>query len=172
MRRTLTIAAAAFSILCFACGASPGAGDTTQPASGATTTDAATPGEARLSLVSDDIGDHIADGDGFTLYLFTPDEADTATCEGSCAASWPPMLGSATGGDGVDQALIGSVERSDGSTQVTYNGWPLYYYEDDASAGQVEGQGESGVWYVVGAAGDAIKGGDEATPREDYYGDY
>ena len=69
-----------------------------------------------------------------TLYLFKADEGSTSTCYDDCAA-WPPLEADApTGGDGIDAGLLGTTERDDGTTQVTYAGHPLYYYAADEAA--------------------------------------
>ena len=63
----------------------------------------------------------------------------------------------AMAGEGVDATLLGTITRDDGSTQVTYNGWPLYYFHEDAAAGDTNGQGLGGVWFLVSPEGDAIE---------------
>ena len=80
---------------------------------------------------SEQYGEYIADSFGRALYMF---EADTqgsgakSACSGDCAVAWPPLTASVTqGGEGVSGDLIGTMQRDDGATQVTYNGWPLYY---------------------------------------------
>ncbi|HZI44358.1 MAG TPA: hypothetical protein VFD53_04000, partial [Ilumatobacter sp.] len=60
-----------------------------------------------------------------------------------------------TAGDGVDAALVGTVEHPIG-TQATYNGWPLYFFAGDDAPGDTNGQGQGGVWYVVDPTGNAI----------------
>ncbi len=114
--------------------------------------------DVQLALQTDPaLGDHLVDGDGRTLYLFTPDEQGASTCVDACAENWPPVLagGEVPVADGLDAALVGSVERADGSSQVTYGGWPLYTFVRDAAAGDTNGQGVNDVWYVVGADGNA-----------------
>jgi predicted lipoprotein with Yx(FWY)xxD motif len=103
-------------------------------------------------------GDFLVDDEGMSLYLFTRDTANTSTCYDECAVKWPPLLttGDPEAGDGVDQALLGTTERTDGTMQVTYNGWPLYYWWEDKAAGDVNGQGVGDVWYLVNPAGEGI----------------
>jgi predicted lipoprotein with Yx(FWY)xxD motif len=93
-----------------------------------------------------------------TLYLYTKDTPNTSTCYDQCATNWPPLLTTADpiAGEGVDAALLGTTTRTDGSIQVTYNGWPLYYYAKDAAPGDATGQDVGSVWYVVSAAGEQI----------------
>lgn len=104
-----------------------------------------------------DLGTILVDEEGKTLYVFTQDSPGTSTCEGGCLDTWPAVSGEATAGEGADESLLGSIERSDGSTQATYADWPLYYYAQDQSAGDVNGQGVGDVWYVVGPDGTVIK---------------
>jgi predicted lipoprotein with Yx(FWY)xxD motif len=99
-------------------------------------------------------GPILVDGNGRTLYLFTPDDGmSTPQCTGGCAQTWPPLKASgaphATGG--AQQSLLG-VE----SGQVTYNGHPLYRYASDSAPGQTNGQGVGGIWYVVSTSGNPV----------------
>lgn len=92
---------------------------------------------------------------GFTLYWFAPDTATSSKCNGSCATFWPPVKGPASAGSGVTGKL-GTIKRSDGSTQATYNGHPLYTYVGDHAPGQATGNGlnvNGGVWHEVTASG-------------------
>ncbi|MDX1468693.1 MAG: hypothetical protein R3258_05080 [Acidimicrobiia bacterium] len=109
-----------------------------------------------LQVVTSDLGDILSDGEGNTLYLFTPDAQGESTCYDQCEQNWPPFTGMVTAGSGVDASLIDTVTRTDGSTQVTYNGWPLYYFAGDSAPGDTNGQGLNGIWFVVSPAGDAI----------------
>jgi predicted lipoprotein with Yx(FWY)xxD motif len=98
---------------------------------------------------------------GFTLYSFAPDTATTSKCTGACAQIWPPVTGPATAGPGVTGKL-GTITRSDGSTQATYNGHPLYTYAADTAPGQANGNGlnvNGGVWHEVTASGAAPTAG-------------
>ena len=106
------------------------------------------------------LGQFLVGENGMTLYLFTNDSENTSNCNGGCATSWPPLLsdGAPMAGAGVDAALLGTTERTDGTSQVTYNGLPLYFFASDQSAGDISGQGVGGVWYVVSAEGEAVKG--------------
>jgi predicted lipoprotein with Yx(FWY)xxD motif len=94
---------------------------------------------------------------GFTLYWFVPDTSTKSNCNGSCARYWPPLKGPVTAGAGVT-GKIGTITRSDGSTQATYNGHPLYTYVADSAPGQAKGNGlnlSGGVWHEVTVAGAA-----------------
>ena len=109
--------------------------------------------------VSVGAGSFLVDAKGMTLYMYTKDSAGTSTCAGGCATNWPPLTvtGQPSAGTGVTASLLGTTARADGSTQVTYNGHPLYYYKTDSASGDKNGQGIGGVWYVVSATGDAMK---------------
>ena len=86
-----------------------------------------------------------------TLYIFTNDTPGTSNCNGQCASLWPPLLtnGSPVAGQGVTSSMLGTVMRADGTTQVTYNSWPLYYYAKDSTAGDTNGEGVGSVWFVI-----------------------
>ena len=94
---------------------------------------------------------------GFTLYWFTPDTPAKSNCNGSCATFWPPVKGPAISGPGVTGKL-GTITRSDGTAQATYDGHPLYTYVGDTAPGQANGNGlnvNGGVWHEVTASGSA-----------------
>jgi predicted lipoprotein with Yx(FWY)xxD motif len=106
-------------------------------------------------------GKIIVDGRGRTLYLFEKDRRRHSTCTGACATYWPPLLSSAkpVAGTGVEQRLLGTIRRSNGKKQVTYNGHPLYRYIQDTKPGRITGQDShffGGGWYVVSPAGKKI----------------
>lgn len=111
-----------------------------------------------LKLADSSLGQILVDGNGMTLYLFTKDSPNTSTCSGQCLVNWPPLLGEPTEGMDVDDSKLGSFQREDGSTQATYNGWPLYYWKDDTKPGDVLGQKVNDVWFVIDRDGEAIKG--------------
>ena len=111
-----------------------------------------------LSVAETSAGEHLVDAEGNTLYLFLPDEQGDSTCYDGCASNWPPLAGPIDAADGVDADLISTAARDDGTEQVTYNGWPLYYYAADSEPGDTNGQGVSDVWFVVDAAGEPIGG--------------
>jgi predicted lipoprotein with Yx(FWY)xxD motif len=146
MRIKMTGLVMVLALLVAACG-SDDAADTTAGASGAT-----------VSVTSGELGEYLVDEAGLTLYVFLNDvqNSGASVCEGDCLAAWPPLEGAATAGDGADAGLLGTIERSDGSVQATYNGWPLYYFANDAAAGDTNGQGVNEVWYVVDGAGSVI----------------
>jgi predicted lipoprotein with Yx(FWY)xxD motif len=110
------------------------------------------------------LGTFLVDGSGRTLYLFQKDKSARSTCSGACAAEWPPLLasGKPAASGSVRKSLLGTSKRSDGRTQVTYNGHPLYRFSGDRKAGDTNGQGVSAFgarWYAVGPAGKRVGGG-------------
>lgn len=126
------------------------------------------PPAAQLSLSTRDnatYGTHLTDSAGNSLYLFTNDVrgSNSSVCNGGCAATWPPLTLEAgatpavAANSGLEAALLGSFKREDGTTQVTYNGWPLYFYEPDGAPGDIKGQNVGGVWFIVSPAGTAIR---------------
>jgi predicted lipoprotein with Yx(FWY)xxD motif len=91
---------------------------------------------------------------GFTLYSFAPDTPAASKCYGSCAVYWPPVTGTAAASPGVP-GRIGTIKRTDGSEQLTYNGHPLYTYIADTAPGQARGNNinlNGGVWHDVPAS--------------------
>lgn len=110
---------------------------------------------------SSEHGMYLVDQEGMALYMFAPDAQGPSTCYDQCATNWPPLTVESadalpTAGEGLDAALFGTVERDDGTFQVTYNGWPLYYYAGDMEAGVTGGQGLGDNWYIVDATGTPI----------------
>jgi predicted lipoprotein with Yx(FWY)xxD motif len=101
------------------------------------------------------LGSFLVDSKGMTLYLYTTDTPNTSNCYGPCAIAWPPLLtnGAPLAGTGVTASLLGTTTRTDGTTQVTYNGWPLYYFQTDKVAGETTGENVQGVWFVITPAG-------------------
>src|SRR5690349_24477372 len=87
----------------------------------------------------------VVNAKGKTLYRYKDDTKTSAKCNGSCAATWPPLLVAAgtkpVAGAGVTGSKLGTLKRSDGKMQVTYGGYPLYLFSGDSKAGDVNGQG-------------------------------
>ena len=92
---------------------------------------------------------------GLTLYWFAPDTPRSSACTGSCAAYWPPVSGDPMAGPGVTGRL-GTIKRSGGTEQATYDGHPLYTYIGDSARGQANGNKldlNGGYWYEVRVSG-------------------
>ena len=105
------------------------------------------------------LGAHLVDADGMTLYLFTNDERNVSKCSGGCTSAWPPLKadGPTMAGEGLDAELLATMQREDGSNQVTYEGRPLYHFANDQDPGDTLGQGSSGVWFMVSPDGDPVR---------------
>ncbi len=96
-------------------------------------------------------GEIITDEAGYTVYTFTRDTPNSgiSNCYDDCAMTWPAVSASSTSAaDGVT-GEVGSITRTDGTTQLTINGWPIYRFAKDAAPGQVNGQGVKDAWYVL-----------------------
>jgi len=134
----------------------PPASESESPATGGS-------GETEVETEDSSLGTILTDSRGNTLYVFFADTDGTSTCYDDCAANWPAFIAegeltSGGGGEDVDESLLGTTERDDGTLQVSFNGQPLYYFAGDAAPGDTNGQGVGDVWYVVAPTGDAITG--------------
>lgn len=112
-------------------------------------------GTTLSAAITDDGIPTLVGPDGRTLYWFANDDDGEPTCYDQCAEAWPPLIIDAgtepTVGEGIP-GQMGTVQREDGSTQVTYNGWPLYFFVDDTAPGQANGQGMRDVWFAMSPA--------------------
>jgi predicted lipoprotein with Yx(FWY)xxD motif len=124
-------------------GSPPGAGPSAGP-----------PGSAMLKTTTINGATVLTNGKGLTLYWFAPDTPARSVCNGACAQYWPPVTGKPTAGPGVTGRL-GTITRSDGSKQATYDGHPLYTYVADTAPGQANGNNlnlNGGLWHEVPVA--------------------
>ena len=116
---------------------------------------------ATVKTGTSSLGRILVDGKSHTLYLFEKDKRGKSACSGDCAANWPPLLtkGAPKAGAAAKASLLGTIKRSDGTTQVTYNKHPLYTFAGDAGKrGATNGEGINAFgarWYVVAAKGTA-----------------
>ena len=135
---------------------SPSASDEATPSASASGGD---DDETTVMVAESDLGEILVDGEGRTLYLFTPDEAGEPTCYEACAQAWPPLLvdGEVEVGEGLDDDDFSTAERTDGGQQVKVGDWPLYYFANDEQPGDTNGQGLNDVWFVVSPEGEAIR---------------
>jgi predicted lipoprotein with Yx(FWY)xxD motif len=122
-----------------------------------------TPGSGRETEVETEdssLGTILTDSDGNTLYVFLADTDGASTCYDDCADNWPAFLarGEVVAGDGVDAALLGTTERTDGAMQVTYAGQPLYFFAGDEQPGDTNGQAVGDVWFVIAPNGEPVEG--------------
>ena len=144
MSKKILLVAAAFALVAAACGDDDVPADLLAPA--ATDAPAPTPTTAAPSPAA------------APTTAAPPAESDGPTVQVAArlAAAWPPLEGEPVAGDGADATLLGTVTRDDGTTQATYNGWPLYYFSADSTPGDTNGQTIDNVWWVISSAGDAI----------------
>ena len=98
------------------------------------------------------LGNYLVASNGMTLYMYTKDVANVSNCSGTCATAWPPYSPVSNeplvAGDGIT-GQISTITRADGTSQLTYNGQPLYYFAKDTKAGDTTGQNVGKVWFVV-----------------------
>jgi predicted lipoprotein with Yx(FWY)xxD motif len=119
---------------------------------------------ATVALAPSKFGNILVDGHGRTLYDFVADKTTASTCYGACASLWPPLTvsGTPTAGPQVRASLLGTTKRTDGTTEVTYNGHPLYYFVTDTKPGDTTGQNINqfgALWYVLARNGAEIHHG-------------
>ena len=100
-------------------------------------------------------GTYLVDGQGFAIYGYSKDtQNQPATCTGDCAKDWPPVMitgAAAVAGNGADATKLGVSKNMNGMVQVTYNGWPLYYFDEDTQPGDAKGNGEDGFFLITPA---------------------
>jgi predicted lipoprotein with Yx(FWY)xxD motif len=172
-KRWLALAGLAATVLIAACGSSTPSGSS-GATSGAAAPASSAPAVSSGALKTTKIGGAtvLTNAQGFTLYSFAPDTATTSKCNGSCAKYWPPVTGPATAGPGVTGKL-GTIKRSDGSVQATYNGHPLYTYVADTAPGQAKGNGlnlSGGVWHEITVSGAAAAAASPSASASGGYG--
>jgi predicted lipoprotein with Yx(FWY)xxD motif len=171
---------AVVSLALVACGpaaspSAPASSPATSPSAEASPTESASPtaeasptedasptddtGAATVMVADSDLGQILVDGEGRTLYAFTDDTAGEPTCAGDCATAWPPLTVSdeITVGESLDDGDFSTVDSTTGETQVKVGEWPLYYFAQDSAAGDVNGQGVGGKWFVVSPSGELIR---------------
>jgi predicted lipoprotein with Yx(FWY)xxD motif len=150
--RLLSLAGLAFGALLTVAACSSAASTPAQSVLGATAGTGITIGESS----STSLGSFLTGPNGMTLYFFTKDSADKSTCSGQCATFWPALTvtsGGTVTGPADATAGFATIARADGTTQVTYNHMPLYYFASDKAAGDTKGQGVQGVWFVAPVSG-------------------
>ena len=106
------------------------------------------------------LGTYVTDSAGRSIYLFASDQSGKSTCSGSCTQYWPPLTTTGPAkASGFASGTVGTITRTDGTKQVTYDGHPLYYFVGDTSAGATTGQGSDNFgakWWLLTPAGKAI----------------
>ncbi len=137
-----------------ACGGG-GAATASPPAAASNTSSSAS---ATVRVANSCLGSILVDSSGRTVYLFKADVGSTSACSGACATAWPPLLVTAkpTAGGQLTASKLGTITRSDGTQQVTYNGHPLYTFVNDTKPGQTTGQGVTAfgaAWFALTPSG-------------------
>ncbi len=160
MRKAVASAAllAALTIALAACGGADRQASGTA-ATPATTAAAQGAGGGTVAVATTNLGAILVGANGRTLYAFTKDKGSQSVCSGQCATTWPALTvtGAAAAGTGVQASLLSTSKQANGSTQVTYDGKPLYYFAGDAKPGDTKGQGLNGVWFAIRADGSLVK---------------
>ena len=157
-------AAVGMALLATACASGGGSSSTVSsatgtPAGASSATSSAT--ATVISTKSSSGGAFLTNGSGRAVYMWVKDAKNQSMCTGSCASTWPPVTttGSATASGSAVSADLGTITRSGGTKQVTYDGHPLYYYVGDTGAGTVNGQGSTGYgayWWILAPSGAPI----------------
>jgi predicted lipoprotein with Yx(FWY)xxD motif len=127
-------------------------------ATAATTPKTSSGASATVGVANTGLGSILVNSTGRTLYLFKADSGTKSACTGACATAWPPLLatGKPTSGSGLTASKIGTITRSGGKQQVTYNGHPLYLFIKDQKPGQTNGQGVTAfgaAWFALTPSG-------------------
>jgi predicted lipoprotein with Yx(FWY)xxD motif len=169
-RKIAMVAVGAAALLTLAACGSGGSNDNTSASAAGSGSAAAEPAAhpGKITTQSTSLGKVLVDPRGRTLYAFAADAPHHSACTGSCLSYWPPVPGAdaaALAGSGVT-AKLGVIKRSDGSSQLTANGFPMYTYVGDSAAGETNGQGTNlsgGLWWVVAPTGAWVKSGGAAS---------
>lgn len=138
-------------------GSSSSSGSTSSSAAGSASSTSSTV----ITTKTSSGGSFLTDGAGRAVYLFMADSTGKSTCDGACAAAWPPVIatGQPSGSGGAQASDLSTITRSDGTKQVTYDGHPLYYFQGDTGPGTDKGQGLNGfgaLWWLVAPSGSSI----------------
>jgi predicted lipoprotein with Yx(FWY)xxD motif len=173
-------ASTAFVLAAAACGtgsaaSSPAPNTAPSAATGAAPSAGVTRNGTTISVASTKVGQVLVDGSGRTVYLFEADKGKDSSCYNACAQAWPPVTtaGGPQSRNCASDALLGTTTRTDGTTEVTYGGHPLYYFIADKKAGDTTGQGINqfgAKWYVLAPSGKKIDTDQAAVPPSAGYG--
>jgi predicted lipoprotein with Yx(FWY)xxD motif len=161
MTNKYLLSAATVGISALALASCGGSSSTSSASSSSGAKPASSGGAPMVSTAKTSVGTVVVNGSGRTLYLFEKDTGRKSTCNGTCAANWPPFVTSSTPktAGGVRSSALSLVKRSDGRRQVTLDGHPLYFFKGDQSPGQLNGQGLDAFgakWFTLSSAGKTI----------------
>ena len=155
----------ASALLATACGSAAASSPSSAPAAGSSAS-ASTTGTV-ISTQAGSAGAFLTAGSGRAVYLWAKDGMNMSDCSGACASAWPPVpaTGTLTAAGSAKASDLGTITRSDGTKQVTYDGHPLYYFVGDSAPDQTSGQGSDSFgakWWLVAPSGAQITGTDTA----------
>jgi predicted lipoprotein with Yx(FWY)xxD motif len=148
-----------------ACSSAASSGTAAAPASPAgsssSSSGSSASGATVIETATSSGGTFLTNGSGRAVYLWAKDTGDMSNCTGACAGAWPPVTttGTATASGAAKASDIGTITRSDGTKQVTYDGHPLYYFSGDSGPGTATGQGNDGFgakWWLVAPTGSDV----------------
>jgi predicted lipoprotein with Yx(FWY)xxD motif len=140
---------------------STGAASSTPAGASSSSSGASASDAAVIKTASSSAGTVLTNGSGRAVYLWAKDTGDMSNCTGACAGAWPPVTttGTVTASGSANASDLGTITRSDGTKQVTYDGHPLYYFEGDSGPGTAAGQGSDGFgakWWLVAPTGSDV----------------
>ena len=146
---------------CSSSGSSSGSASSSTSPSAAASAASGSASSTVITTKTSSGGSFLTNSAGRAIYLFMADSTGKSACSGACAAAWPPVIatGQPTAAGGAQSSDLGTITRSDGTKQVTYDGHPLYYFEGDTGPGTDKGQGIDGFgaqWYLVAPSGSSI----------------
>ena len=161
----IPLASALLATACSSAAASPSSTPAAGSSAAGSSASASTTGTV-ISTQAGSAGAFLTDG-GRAVYLWAKDGMNMSACSGACATAWPPVpaTGTLTATGGAKASDLGTITRSDGTKQVTYDGHPLYYFVGDSAAGQTNGQASDNFgakWWLVAASGAKITAADTA----------
>jgi predicted lipoprotein with Yx(FWY)xxD motif len=152
------------ALLVAACGtgsSSTGAAGSSSPAGASSAAASGGSGSTVITTVSSSAGTFLTNSSGQAVYLWSKDGNGMSACSGACAGAWPPVTttGTVTAVGAAKSSDLGTITRSDGTKQVTYDGHPLYFFSGDSGPGMASGQGNDGFgakWWLVAPSGSDV----------------
>lgn len=146
---------------CSSSGSSSGSASSSTSPSAAASAASGSASSTVITTKTSSGGSFLTNSAGRAVYLFLADSSGKSACSGACASAWPPVVatGQPTAAGGAQSTDLGTITRSDGTKQVTYDGHPLYYFVGDTGPGTDKGQGIDGFgakWWLVAPTGSSI----------------